>query len=66
MPSKALEKYLANYGGINDPHLKVLKLLKNNYEIKRVMYPGCWIHLTPSLVFPYVVYVDNFAKMESC
>ena len=29
------------------------------------MYPGSWIHLTPSLVFPYVVYIDNFAKMES-
>jgi len=65
MTSKALEKYLSNYGGIDDPHLRVLKLLKNNYEIKRVMYPGSWIHLTPSLVFPYVVYVDNFAKMES-
>jgi hypothetical protein len=65
MPSKALEKYLSNYGGINDPYLRVLKSLKNNYEIKRVMYPGSWIHLTPSLVFPYVVYVDNFAKMES-
>ena len=65
MPSKALEKYLANYRGITDPHLRVLKLLKNNFEIKRVMYPGSWIHLTPSLVFPYVVYVDNFAKMES-
>ena len=65
MPSKALEKYLTKYGGISDPHLKVLKLLKNNYEIERVMYPGCWIHLTPSLVFPYVVYVDNFAKIKS-
>ena len=65
MPSKALEKYLTKYGGISDPHLKVLKLLKNNYEIERVMYPGSWIHLTPSLVFPYVVYVDNFTKMKS-
>ena len=65
MPSKQLEKYLSNYGGINDPHLRVLKLIKNNYEIKRVMYPGSWIHLTPSLVFPYVVYVDSFSKLES-
>jgi len=65
MPSKALEKYLTKYGGISDPHLKVLKLLKNNYEIGRVMHPGSWIHLTPSIIFPYVVYVDNFAKMES-
>ena len=65
MPSKTLSKYISNYGGINDPHLRILKLLKNNHEIKRVMYPGSWIHLTPSLVFPFVVYVDNFAKMES-
>ena len=65
MPSKALEKYLLNYKGIADPHLHPLKVIQNMYDLKKVLYPGCWIHLTPSLVFPFVVYVDFFAKMES-
>ena len=65
MISKVLDKYLSNYGGINDPHLVPLKLIKNNYLIEKVLYPGCWIHLTPSLIFSHVVYVDSFSKMET-
>jgi len=64
MPSKALEKYLSYYGGINDPYLEALKLLKSNYAIKRAIYPGSWIHLTPSLVFAYVAYVDSFRNLK--
>ena len=65
MSSKALEKYLSYYGGISDSHLEVFRLIKKKYEVESVLYPGSWIHLTPSLVFPYVVYIDFFAKMES-
>ena len=65
MPSKALEEYFSNYKGISDPHLRILRLIKKKCGVERVLYPGCWIHLTPSLVFPYVVYVDFFSKMES-
>ena len=65
MTSKVLDKYLSKYGGINDLHLFPLKLIKNNYLIEKVLYPGCWIHLTPSLIFSHVVYVDFFSKMES-
>jgi len=65
MPSKALKEFLSHYRGIDDPHLCALKLIKNKYSVKRVLYPGSWIHLTPSLIFPYVVYVDSFSKMHS-
>jgi len=65
MPSKALEKYLSNYRGIDDPHLKAFRVIRKKFNVEGVLYPGSWIHLTGSLVFPYVVYVDFFAKMES-
>jgi len=65
MPSKALEKYLSNYSGVDDPHLVALRLIKEKFEVYRVLYPGSWVHLTPSLLFSYVVYVDFFAEMES-
>ena len=64
MPSKALEKYLSHYQGIDDPHLEAFRLIKKKYKVESVLYAGSWIHLTPSLVFPYVVYIDFFAKME--
>ena len=61
MPSKALEKYLSNYGGVNDLHLHPFSLIKEMFEVEKTLYPGSWIHLTPSLVFSYVVYVDFFS-----
>ncbi len=65
MPSKTLEKYLSNYSGINDVHLGAFRLLKEKYQVERVLYPGSWIHLTPSLVFQFVVYVDFVAGITS-
>ena len=37
----------------------LFELLKNNYDIKKALYFGSHIHITPSLVFPDVVYVDS-------
>jgi len=62
--SKTLEKYLLSYKGIDDPFRKTLLVLKNNFKITRSLYPGSWIHLTPSLVFPLVVYVDSLSNIK--
>ena len=64
MPSKALTDYLSHYGGTNDWHLQAFRLINKNISPRRVLYPGSCIHLTPSLVFPHVVFVDSFSKME--
>jgi len=64
MSSKVLVKYLLSYRGIDDPFRQTLLSLKNMFPIARVLYPGSWIHLTPSLVFPCVVYVDSVANAE--
>jgi hypothetical protein len=65
MPSKALSEYLSYYKGSNDWHLKAFRLINDNFLPKRVLYPGSWIHITPSLVFSHVLYVDLFSKMET-
>ncbi|XHH08359.1 MAG: hypothetical protein ACFCUE_12410 [Candidatus Bathyarchaeia archaeon] len=62
--SKIFEKYMVNYKGIDDPFRNTLLVLKNNFQITRVLYPGSWIHLTPSLVFPIVVYVDSLSNIK--
>ena len=62
--SKSLEKYLLSYKGINDPFRNTLLVLKNNFQITRVLYPGSWIHITPSLVFTHVVYVDALKNIK--
>ena len=39
--------------------LDLFQLLAEKYQIQRVLYPGSFVHVTPSLIFPDVVYVDN-------
>ena len=39
-------------------------LLAKRYPIREVLYPGCFVHLTPSLYFPHVVYVDRSQEAQ--
>ena len=39
--------------------LDLFQLLSNHYDIQRVLYPGSFVHITPSLVYPVAVYVDS-------
>jgi len=34
-------------------------LLQEKYEIETALYPGSYVHITPSFVIPQVVYVDS-------
>lgn len=34
--------------------------LNEKFNIEKVFYPGSHVHITPSLIFPYVVYADSF------
>ena len=65
MPGKFLNNYLLRYGGINDWHLQVFRVINTRFTPSKVLYPGSWIHLTPSLVFPFVTYVDLSSKILS-
>ena len=45
MPSRALEKYLSNYRGIDDPHLTALRIIKKKYNVYFYKYgdfPVIW------------------------
>ncbi len=39
--------------------LDLFQLIAGEFDVKCVLYPGSFVHVTPSFVFPYVVYVDN-------
>jgi len=34
--------------------------IKQKFNPKKVIYPGCYVHITPSLIFSDVTYVDSF------
>ena len=59
---QALDTYLADYrhkhDGLHDL-LWAFRLVEENFDCRRALYPGSYLHVTPSLVFPEVCYVDS-------
>jgi hypothetical protein len=49
----------------NDERLGLFTLLETNFAIKSALYPGSYVHITPSFVFSLVVYVDNFLQTNN-
>ena len=67
-PRRALETYLSNYRDKHDGNHDLLwafRLVAENFGCRRVLYPGSHLHITPSLVFPEVCYVDSVKGIGS-
>ena len=63
--SAELRAYFTNYKkGTGDFHWPIFTALQKIVKAKYVLYPGCHRHVTASLMFPNVVYVDNYSKVE--
>lgn len=64
-PGKELNSYLKSYkgGGRKDIHMKVFEEVQTMTKAQRVLYPGAHRHLTTSLVFPHVTYLDYDKKV---
>ena len=59
---QALDTYLADYRHKHDGFHDLLwafRLVGENFGCRRALYPGSYLHVTPSLVFPEVCYVDS-------
>lgn len=39
--------------------IDIYRALKGEFKIKSVLYPGSYVHLTPSLLFPKVYFLDS-------
>ena len=60
-PTDALPTYLRDFreSRHNDDLIAVFRAVRDLIGVQRVVYPGSYVHLTPSLVFPSVCYVDS-------
>ena len=63
--SAELTAYFKTYkGGLGDIHIPVFRALKKFTSATNVLYPGCHRHITASLFFESVVYVDSYPKIK--
>jgi len=51
--------YREYYQDNNNENLHQFIILAEKFSVKRALYPGSFVHITPSLVFTAVTYVDN-------
>lgn len=47
-----------------DERLGIFTILAEKFKIKNALYPGSFVHITPSFIIPKVVYVDNYKKTK--
>ena len=45
-----------------DERLQLFEILRSELDIESGLYPGCFVHVTPSFVIPRMVYVDSDAR----
>jgi hypothetical protein len=51
--------YETQYKSLQFERAGLFKVILEKYPGRTVLYPGCSVHITPSLYFPHVVYVDE-------
>ena len=59
MSKSALDLYQKYFQGRQFERLDLFEIIADKFNIQRALYPGSFVHITPSFVFPDVVYVDN-------
>jgi hypothetical protein len=58
----AYQAYKKFYIDRDYEQLDLFRLLKDKFEISRAIYPGSYIQISPSFIFPHVVYIDADKK----
>lgn len=64
MTTEYMDLFLKEYNGLEDPHMIIFELVGRKYYPEKVLYPASYCHITPSLFYPKIVYVDNFKEIE--
>jgi hypothetical protein len=61
---KIIKMYKKYYIERDYEQVDLFRLLKDNFEISRVIYPGSYVHISPSFIFQDVVYIDSDKKAK--
>lgn len=57
--SAAVDLYTRYYVERGDERRELFRLLRERYRCRVGLYPGCYVHVTPSFYLPIMVYVDS-------
>jgi hypothetical protein len=63
--SDPISLYTRHYVDKQDERLELFRVLVDRFEIETALYPGSFVHITPSLFISKVVYVDTDRRARS-
>ena len=55
----AYQSYKKYYIDRDYEQVDLFRLLRNEFNIASAVYPGSYIQISPSFIYPYVVYIDS-------
>ena len=58
------QTYKKYYSDRDYEQIDLFRLIKNEWKIERVIYPGSYVHVSPSFIFSDVVYIDSDKKAK--
>ncbi len=64
MATNTLSLYKTYHLDRGDEREGLFTVLHDRYGIERALYPGCFVHVTPSFVIPEVCYVDTEKRAD--
>lgn len=64
MKKNFLSLYEKNHIIKNDERFGLFNEINKKYNIKKVLYPGSYAHITPIFVFPLVIFNDVYKKLQ--
>ena len=64
MKGNPIYLYEKHHVNKDDERLGLFQRINKEYAIKKVLYPGSYAHITPTFVFPVVVFNDTYEKLE--
>ena len=59
MAKSALDLYEKYFQSRQFERLNLFQIIAEKFKVQRALYAGSFVHITPSFVFPDVIYVDN-------
>jgi hypothetical protein len=57
--SSTVDLYRKHYADFQFERLGLFQAISRRFGCSTALYPGSYVHITPSFVFPHVVYVDR-------
>lgn len=63
--NKNLQLYTKYFVENQSERPELFRAIRDRYAVTSAIYPGSFLHITPSMIYPHTVYVDNDRRVQA-